>query len=99
MIGIAEAVSVITFAEKSLTAHERTAFYKKDPWATTDKITVKILDTTDSGMIRYQVKGTDSGMIRYQVKGVDTRFNRLAYQEIKCISELKLKQLMEDYEE
>ena len=87
MIGIAEAVSVITFAEKSLTAHERTAFYKKDPWATTDKITVKILDTTDSGMIRYQVKG------------VDTRFNRVAYQEIKCISELKLKQLMEDHEE
>ena len=87
MIGIAEAVSVITFAEKSLTAHERTVFYKKDPWATTDKITVKILDTTDSGMIRYQVKG------------VDTRFNRIAYQEIKCISELKLKQLMEDHEE
>ena len=87
MIGIAEAVSVITFAEKSLTAHERTAVYKKDPWATTDKITVKILDTTDSGMIRYQVKG------------VDTRFNRIAYQEIKCISELKLKQLMEDHEE
>ena len=87
MIGIAEAVSVITFAEKSLTAHERTAFYKKDPWATTDKITVKILDTTDSGMIRYQVKG------------VDTRFNRIDYQEIKCISELKLKQLVEDHEE
>ena len=87
MIGIAEAVSVITFAEKSLTAHERTAFYKKDPWATTDKITVKILDTTDSGMIRYQVKG------------VNTRFNLIDYQEIKCISELKLKQLMEDHEE
>ena len=87
MIGIAEAVSVITFAEKSLTAHERTAFYKKDPWATTDNITVKILDTTDSGMIRYQVKG------------VNTRFNRIDYQEIKCISELKLKQLMEDHEE
>ena len=87
MIGIAEAVSVITFAEKSLTAHERTAFYKKDPWAKTDKITVKILDITDSGMIRYQVKG------------VNTRFNLIDYQEIKCISELKLKQLMEDHEE
>ena len=87
MIGIAEAVSVVTFAEKSLTAHERTEFYKKDAWAKTDEITVKILDSTDSGMIRYQVKG------------VDTRFNRIDYQEIKCISELKLKQLMEDYEE
>ena len=87
MIGIAEAVSVITFAEKSLTAHERTAFYKKDPWSTTDEITVKITDLTDVGDIRYHVKG------------VNTRFNRIDYQEIKCISELKLKQLMEDHEE
>lgn len=87
MIGIAEAVVITKMAEEALTAHERTAFYKKDPWATTDKITVKILDTTDSGMIRYQVKG------------VNTRFNRIDYQEIKCISELKLKQLMEDHEE
>ena len=87
MTGIAEAVSVITFAEKSLTAHERTEFYKKDAWSKTDEITVKILDSTDCGMIRYQVKG------------VNTRFNRIDYQEIKCISELKLKQLMEDYEE
>ena len=87
MTGIAEAVALTVLAEKALTDHERTEFYKKDPWSTTDEITVKILDTTDSGMIRYQVKG------------VNTRFNRIDYQEIKCISELKLKQLMEDHEE
>ena len=87
MIGIAEAVSVITFAEKSLTAHERTAFYKKDPWATTDKITVKITDLTDVGDIRYHVKG------------VDTRFNRISYQEVKCMPEDELRKIMEDYEE
>ena len=87
MIGIAEAVSVITFAEKSLTAHERTAFYKKDPWSTTDEITVKITDLTDVGDIRYRVKG------------VNTRFNRISYQEMKCMPEDELRKIMEDYEE
>ena len=87
MIGIAEAVALTVLAEKALTDHERTEFYKKDPWSTTDAITVKITDLTDVGDIRYHVKG------------VDTRFNRISYQEMKCMPEDELRKIMEDYEE
>ena len=51
------------------------------------KITVKITDLTDVGDIRYHVKG------------VDTRFNRISYQEMKCMPEDELRKIMEDYEE
>ena len=87
MTGIEEAISVAGLAVQALTAHERKKFYEKSPWAGTDTITVHSLDLTDAGDIRYSVKG------------VDTRFNRIDYQETKCISESDLRKLMEDFEE
>ena len=85
MIGIAEAVVITKMAEEALTAHERAAFYKDDPWSTVDKITVKLLDCTDDGDIRYSVNG------------VDTNRASIKFDQIKCISESELKKLMEEH--
>ena len=87
MTGIAEALSVAGLAVQALTAHERKKFYEAHPWAGTDTITVQCLDLADTGDIRYSVKG------------VNSRFNRIDYQETKCIPESELKKLMEDFEE
>lgn len=86
MSGLIEAIAVVNLAEQSLTAHERKKFYERDPWSGVDQIFVKLLDATDINEVRYHVKG------------IDSRFNRLDYQEIKCISEADLRKLMEDFE-